>query len=135
MTRPPLRFRDRARHAIQGWTIEDHGDDLTIVDADAVPTELRRRDLGIPDAVWFSVVMGLGAVLGTTVALATTPVLGESLAFALGLSPAFAAVLLAYRRWGHRQFRWRRVLRDGLIGLPLGLVGGLIHAAFTALLP
>jgi len=134
MTRPPLRLRDRTRHALDRWTTEDHGDDLTIVDADAVPTELRRRDLGIPDGVWFSLAAGLGAVAAMAVFVGTTPFVGESLAYALGLGPAFAALLFAYRRWGHRQFRWRRAVRDGLIGLPLGWIGGLLHAAVSAVL-
>jgi hypothetical protein len=133
MTRPPLRLRDRARHQIQQYAAEDRLEEVTRVDPETVPGEARRRDLGIPDGLWFTLVMGVGLISGLALASVATPVLGEDLARGLVFGPAVSLGTFAYRRWGHRQFRWGRAVRDGVIAIPIGFIIGLAHALLHVL--
>lgn len=116
------RLRDHVYESLNA----DGLDELQRVDPDVVPGDLRRRDLGVPDAAWWSVVFLTSIVIGIMATASLIPMLPEALATGIAWGPMFAGMTFAHRRWGHRQYRVRRAFRDALVALPIGLAAGLL---------
>ena len=116
------RLRDHVHEALQA----DGLDELQHVDPDVIPGDLRRRDLGVPDAAWWSTVILTTGVIGFMATASLFPPLPLELAMGIAWGPMFAGMTFAHRRWGHRQYRVRRAFRDALVALPLGLLAGLV---------
>jgi len=88
-------------------------EDLVQPDEAAVDIDRRTRDLGLPDGLWWGI-FALAGVAGGMAAVGWVFPLGRELSMAAGISVTSATWYAAARRWGHRQFRWPIVLRDGV---------------------
>ena len=98
------------------------------IEPDAEFVGHRTRDLGLPDGVWWSAA-AIGGVAAMVAAMAALQPLGELVASTVGGGFMVAVWTVAARRWGHRRFRWRAAVVDGLWFGLLAIVGLLIHAA------
>lgn len=111
----PRRFIDR-----------DAPDELVYIEPDAEAVEHRTRDLGVPDGVWWGAT-ALGGVAAMFGVLAGLLPVSEVAASSLAGGAAVAVWTVGARRWGHRRFRWRAALVDGLWFGLLATIGLLIH--------
>jgi len=115
----------------------DAPDEVIHIEPDAEFVEHRTRDLGIPDGVWWSIA-ALGGVLAMVgVISALHSVLGEVATRALSFGVGVSVWTVAARRWGHRRFRWRAAVADGLwfglLAVGLSLVHELAERLFDML--
>lgn len=95
------------------FTDRDDLDDLVQIDPDAESLDHRTRDLGIPDGVWW-IAAGIGGFVAMMAVMGLLQPLGEVPAEAVGGGVGGAMWAFAVRRWGHRRFRLRAAIADGL---------------------
>jgi hypothetical protein len=107
---------------------------LTRTDLDVEEVLERRRDLGIPDGVWWTVVSIAGVVGAALSAIWLFPRVGEWVAFLLAAALFNATLAFASRRWGHRRYGWRRAFVDGFVGVALLTLVFAIYIGFRAAL-
>jgi hypothetical protein len=110
-------------------------EELTDIDSDVEPVEVRRRDLGVPDGLWWALSVGVGGAGFFALMAALDPLVGERPAFFTATAWMVAAAVFAKQRWGHRRYRTRRALRDAGKILGTGLALTLLWTIIAAVAP
>ena len=107
-------------------------EELVDVDADVEPVDRRRRDLGVPDGLWFSVALLLAWALMVAGVMALGPRLGQVEGRAVGLGLGSSVSVFAAERWGHRRYRFGRALRDAarILLFTLAMLAALLLGAY-----
>ena len=110
-------------------------ENLTEIDSDVEPIDSRRRDLGIPDGLWWAI-CAVVAVAGLVPVLALLdPIVGEQPAVFVAAAWLVAVSVFAKQRWGHRRYRLQRALRDAGKILGTGVALALVWVVVSAIAP
>jgi hypothetical protein len=110
-------------------------EELTDVDSDVEPSETRRRDLGVPDGLWWALSLGV-ATAGFVILITTLdPLIGERPTQFAATAWLVAATVFAKQRWGHRRYRTGRAMRDAGKILGTGVALALLWAIIAAAVP
>ena len=91
-------------------------EELSSVDPDVEPVDVRTLDRGLPDGFWWAATVALSYVIGVA---ASFPLfrLGQHVSLIAHSGVFVAGIVFASKRWGHRRYRLRAAARASLRAL------------------